>query len=65
MRPGRSTGQKGRCSSFDGADVVGGGFAVMGGLEGQAVVKDGGEGEGGDQKQNTVDEKVFHGSCGV
>jgi len=48
VRPGRSTGQKGRRSSFDGADVMCGGLAVMCGLEGQAVVEDGGEAEGWD-----------------
>ena len=44
---------------------MGSGLVVMCGLVSQAVIKDGGEGNGGDQEQNTVDEKVFHGSCGV
>lgn len=35
--------------------------AVMCGLEGQAVVEDGGEGDGWDQEQNAVGDKVFHG----
>ena len=39
--------------------------AVMCGLEGQAVVEDGGEGDGWDQEQNAVGDKVFHGLCGV
>ena len=38
-----------------------GGLAVMCGLEGQAVVEDGGKGDGWDQEQNTVGDKVFHG----
>ena len=38
-----------------------GGFAVMCGLEGQAVIEDGGKGNGRDQEQNTVGDKVFHG----
>jgi hypothetical protein len=38
-----------------------GGFAVMCGLEGQAVVKDGGKAQGWDQEQNGVGDKVFHG----
>ena len=44
---------------------MGSGLAVMCGLEGQAVIAEGGEGNGGDQEQNTVDDKVFHGLCGV
>ena len=37
-----------------------GGFAVMCGLEGQAVVEDGRKAEGWDQEQNGVGDKVFH-----
>jgi len=38
-----------------------GGFAVMCGLEGQAVVEDGSKAEGWDKEQNAVGNKVFHG----
>ena len=38
-----------------------GGFAVMCGLVGQAVVEDGCKTEGRNQKQNGVGDKVFHG----